>query len=178
MIVDLSELRKKNSPLHVEADFSENQLGLRSPLAQLDKIAHAELRVRLSGERVTVDGRLTGDLEVICCRCAKGFSQRVEKAFSVEYWPDPRAGDEGEELELSYDELDIGFYREDKIDLSAVVAEQILLEIPMKAVCRENCRGLCDQCGADLNLEACECVRTKVDPRLAILAQIKNKMVN
>jgi uncharacterized protein len=178
MIVDLGELRKKNAPLDVEADFSESQLNLRSPLASLVEKAHAQLRVALSGERVTVDGRLIGRLEVTCCRCAKGFPQIVEKDFSVEYWPDPKTGDEGEEQELSYDELDIGFYREDKIDLSAVVTEQILLDIPMKPVCRDSCQGLCDQCGADLNFEACECVRKRVDPRLAVLEQIKNKMVN
>jgi uncharacterized protein len=125
-----------------------------------------------------VDGRIDGDLEVTCCRCAKGISQRLEKDFSVEYWPDPKVSHEGEELELSYDELEIGFYRDEKIDLSALVTEQILLDIPMKPVCQESCKGLCDQCGADLNEETCECARTRVDPRLEVLAQIKNKMIN
>jgi len=178
MIIDLSELRKKKAPLHVEVDFSEEQLKLRSPLASLASKAHSELRVTLSGERLTVDGRVAADLDVTCCRCAKSFSQSVVKEFSVQYWPDPKADKEGEEQELSYDELDIGFYREDKIDLSAVVTEQILLEIPMKPVCRESCRGLCDQCGADLNSETCECIKTGVDPRLAVLEKIKNRMVN
>jgi uncharacterized protein len=178
MIIDLSELKKKKVPLHVKADFGEEPLKLRSPLAWLVTPAHSQLRVVLSGERLAVDGRVVVDLEVACCRCAKGFPQHVEKTFSVEYWPDPKVVHEGEELELSYDELDIGFYRGDKFDLSAVVTEQILLDIPMKPVCRESCKGLCDQCGADLNEETCECARTRVDPRLEVLAQIKNKMIN
>jgi uncharacterized protein len=178
MIIDLNELRKKNVPLQVEVDFGEKQLNLDSTLASLNDRAHSQLRVLLSGERVMIDGRIAGDMVVTCCRCAKGFSQRVEKTFSVEYWPDPKVNHEGEELELSYDDLDIGFYRDDKIDLSAVVTEQILLDIPMKPVCRENCKGLCDQCGADLNEESCQCEREQVDPRLAVLAQIKNKMIN
>ncbi len=176
MIIDLNELRKKNAPLQVEVDFGETQLELRGPLVSLISPAHSRLRVSLSGERLMVSGRIDGSLEVICCRCAKGFPQRVEKTFSVEYWPDPKVQQEGEELELSYDDLDIGFYRDDKIDLSAVVTEQIVLDIPMKPVCREGCKGLCDQCGADLNEETCECARTRVDPRLSVLAQIKDRM--
>jgi uncharacterized protein len=178
MIIDLNELRKKNAPLHVEAEFAEKQLNFRSALASLPSAAQARLRVMLSGERLVVEGRIAGDLEVTCCRCAKGFPQRVEKTFAVEYWPDPKVAHEGEEMELSYDDLEIGFYRDEKIDLTAVVTEQILLDIPMKPVCRESCKGLCDQCGADLNEETCECVRTQVDPRLAVLAKIKNKMIN
>jgi len=178
MIVDLSELRKKNTPLYVETHFSDKQLKLRDSLASLPDAAHSEMRVVLSGERLAIDGRLDGDLVVTCCRCAKGFSQRMEKGFSVEYWPDPKMGQDSEEMELSYDELDIGFYRDDKIDLSAVVTEQILLDIPMKPVCREDCKGLCDQCGADLNEEECNCDRIRLDPRLEVLAKIKDKMIN
>jgi len=178
MVIDLNELRKKNAPLNVETDFGEKQLRLSSVLASLVNSAHSQLRVRLSGERVMINGGVVADLEVTCCRCAKGFPQHVEKTFSVEYWPDPKVDHEGEELELTYDELDIGFYRDDKIDLSAVVTEQILLDIPMKPVCRESCKGLCDQCGADLNEETCGCTATRVDPRLEVLAQIKNKMIN
>jgi uncharacterized protein len=178
MVIDLNELRKKKTPLYIETDLDEKQLNLRSPLAALSSAIHSQLRVMLSGDRVLVDGRIAGDLEVTCCRCAKGISERVEKEFSVEYWPDPKVTHEGEELELTYDDLEIGFYRDDKIDLSAVVTEQILLDIPMKPVCQEDCKGLCDQCGVDLNEETCECAKTRVDPRLQVLAQIKNKMIN
>ena len=178
MIIDLNELRKKKTPLRIEADFGEQQLDVYSPLASLPSTIHAQLRVALRGERVIVDGHIHGDLELTCCRCAKGIPQQLEKDFSVEYWPDPKVSQEGEELELSYDELEIGFYRDDKIDLSAVVTEQIILDIPMKPVCAESCKGLCDQCGADLNEETCDCARTRLDPRLEVLAQIKNKMTN
>jgi len=178
MIIDLNELRKKNAPLDVEADFSEKQLRVRTPLASLVNTVHTQLRVMLSGERVVVRGRVSGELELICCRCAKGFPQKVDKTFSVEYWPDPKVEHEGEELELSYEDLDIGFYRNDEIDLSAVVTEQILLDIPMKPICRESCKGLCDQCGADLNEEGCDCPRTRLDPRLEALAQIRKKMIH
>ena len=178
MIVDLSELRKKDTPLSVETDFSDKQLKMQDSMASLPDAAHSELKVVLSGERLIIDGRVDGDLVVTCCRCAKGSPQRMKKGFSVEYWPDPKPGQDSEELELSYDELDIGFYRDDKIDLSAVVAEQILLEIPMKPVCREGCKGLCDQCGTDLNEKGCQCDRRRLDPRLEVLAKIKDKMIN
>jgi uncharacterized protein len=178
MIIDLNELRKRKTPLRVQNDFSEKQLQIRNSLASLEDRAHSQLRVGLSGERVSIDGTLKADLTVTCCRCAKGFPQSVDKTFSVEYWPDPDVNREGDELELSYDDLSIGFYRDDQIDLSALVTEQILLEIPMKPLCREVCLGLCDQCGKDLNEGRCECDKSSVDPRLEVLAQLKNKMIN
>ena len=84
--------------------------------------------------------------------------------------------DDKEELALTYDELDIGFYRNDELDLSGVVSEQVVLEIPMKPVCREGCRGLCPQCGADLNEANCGCDHTVSDPRFAALAELKKRL--
>ena len=178
MIIDLDELRKKKVPLSLRTEFSEQQLQIRNSLASLDDRAISQMKVSLSGERVSVNGTLKADLSVICCRCAKGFPQNVDKTFSVEYWPDPEVEREGEERELTYDDLSIGFYRDDQIDLSALVSEQVLLEIPMKPLCREVCLGLCDQCGKDLNEGSCECEKSSVDPRLQVLEQLKNKMIN
>jgi uncharacterized protein len=178
MIIDLNELRKKNAPLRLRTEFSEQQLQIRSSLASLDDRAISQMQVSLSGERVSVNGTLKADLSVICCRCARGFPQNVDKAFSVEYWPDPKVDREGEERELTYDDLSIGFYREDQIDLTALVTEQILLEIPMKPLCDEACLGLCDQCGKDLNEGSCKCGKSRLDPRLQVLEQLKNKMIN
>jgi uncharacterized protein len=178
MILDLNELRAKTEPVRITSDFNEQQLQIGETIAKLDKPAHAELRVRMSGEHVFIDGVLSASLRVTCCRCANLFPQQVEKSFRLEYWPDPEVLREGEEFELSYDDLNIGFYREDQVDLSAVVSEQILLDIPMKPVCRESCKGLCDQCGADLNQGDCDCSKERLDPRLAGLAEIKDRIIH
>jgi uncharacterized protein len=174
MIVGLRALRLKDEPLDVDAHFTEAQLRLTGPLLRLGEPVKARLLVRASGDRAQVRGSLRGAISVTCCRCAKPFPQTVDKEFSVDYWPDPEV-EENEELELAYEDLDVGFYRNDELDLSAVVSEQIVLDVPMKPVCRDDCRGLCDRCGADLNEGDCGCDRTQVDARLAALAEWKLK---
>jgi uncharacterized protein len=74
-----------------------------------------------------------------------------------------------EERELSDKDLAVGFYQDDKIDLSQMIWEQVYLALPMKPLCKEDCRGLCPQCGTNLNLSMCSCDRETVDPRLATL---------
>lgn len=177
MIVNLNELRLSGEPLLVKGSFCEDDLHIQSRLAALSEDVATELKVSLSGDRVSVKGTLRTALSVTCCRCANPFSVQIAKQFDLEYWPDPDVAD-GDELELEYEDLEVGFYRDDQIDLSAVLSEQVVIEIPMKPVCREGCKGLCDQCGRDLNEGDCDCDRTKIDPRFAVLAQLKNPKVN
>ncbi len=80
-----------------------------------------------------------------------------------------------EEIALATEDLEVGFYQEDGLFLADVVAEQIHLSLPMKVVCREECRGLCPGCGANLNRERCRCGPRAVDPRLAPLAEWASK---
>ncbi len=177
MIIDLRELRLKGEPLEVEGLFTNDDLKVNSGVMSLVRPAEARVRLELRGDSVRVSGNLKCDVSVTCCRCTKGFQKSLEKRFGVDYWPDP-AVEDGEEFELTYSDLDVGFYRNDELDLSAVLGEQVLLEIPMKPVCREDCKGLCDQCGADLNEGECSCERTRVDPRMASLVEYKKKRFN
>jgi uncharacterized protein len=98
--------------------------------------------------------------------------------FEAVYVPDPKEIEDGEGIGLEYGDLDVGFYRDDQIDLSAVLSEQVVIDVPMKPVCSEECKGLCPNCGADLNEGECNCKEDKTDPRLAPLAEIKKKLIN
>lgn len=175
-IVDLNDLREQNEPLEVSASLSERQLGLHN-LFSFDGPLNTEMVVTLEDIRVRITGGLSVHLDVSCCRCLRKFSRNVEKRFRVEYWPDPEV-EEGEEIALTYEDLDVGFYRNDEIDLSGVVAEQVMLELPMKPVCREDCKGLCDQCGANLNEGSCGCDRSRIDPRFSVLVELKKRMTH
>lgn len=176
MIIDLGELRLKDRPLVVEAELANSELGLERFVGWLSEPAAYSLKVTLKGSSVLISGSLQGRLELVCCRCLKTFPRLIEKSFHLEYRPDPKVDTEGEELSLRYSDLKIGFYRDDELDLSPVVSEQVLLEIPMKPVCRQDCKGLCDQCGVDLNSGSCSCTRQALDPRLAALTDIKKRM--
>jgi uncharacterized protein len=77
-----------------------------------------------------------------------------------------------EKHEVREDELDMGFYRDDELDIQDLVAEQILLNVPMKPLCSESCRGICPKCGTDMNVNPCRCEQKKTDPRLAVLKKL------
>jgi uncharacterized protein len=81
-----------------------------------------------------------------------------------------------EEQEIEDDDLDTAYYRDGVIDLAELVREQLYLALPMKPLCQEACRGLCSECGTNLNSGACACTHDWEDPRLAPLkALARNK---
>jgi uncharacterized protein len=83
-----------------------------------------------------------------------------------------------DEQELAQEELDLSYYDNDEIDIQALIKEQVLLSVPMKPVCSENCKGICVTCGKDLNAGLCECKEDGHDPRLAPLQKLKEAMKN
>lgn len=176
MFVDINELRERDEPLLIEKDFDEEELKIDNPISALQRPAHSEVKVSLWGERLSVEGKLVADLVLTCSRCLKPFTRKIQKGFELEYRPDPVVETEGEDLGLTYTDLEIGFYRDDRLDLGAVVSEQIVLEIPMKPICQEACKGLCDQCGADLNESSCDCQPRTIDPRFEALLEVKRRM--
>jgi uncharacterized protein len=81
-----------------------------------------------------------------------------------------------DEVAISEAETEIGYYQGDGMLLEDVLKEQILLALPAKQLCQANCKGLCPQCGKNLNLESCDCVITMPDPRWSALEDIRKKL--
>lgn len=145
-----------------------------SPSIQLSYL-RSEKEIFLSG---TIHGRLSGQ----CGRCLEPYSFSLDRVFSAVLIPQPALGRESElRQELREDELSASFYQGDSIDVSALVQEQILLTLPSVPLCKEECKGLCAQCGVNLNQETCECQLTQLiqltskeqDPRLAVLSSLR-----
>lgn len=177
LLLDLAQIREAAEPFELERDFSELDLPLLGgDISRLIEPVHCRCRVVVTGELVRVTGDIRTRLELTCCRCLGPFEQKVEKSFSLDYSEDPKVETEHDEISLSYEDLGIGFYRNDELDLGAALAEQVLLEIPMKPVCGPECQGLCDQCGANLNEGPCGCDRRTEDPRWAALAKLKDRL--
>lgn len=140
----------------------------------------SELRV-LSGQRVQVHAQRMGldvclsaqctlRLQTECSACLRVFELDVPVAFSLTLKPRPRSEDAPpEDLELSREELEECFYEGDVIDLKEILREQIILALPMYPRCSPECKGLCPQCGINLNEQTCNCQREEVDPRLVVL---------
>ena len=149
--------------------------------------APAALKVSLlrTSGGVLVEGSVELKLSAPCKRCATDVAFSVPVHFLLNLVPaeskrervsDQDSQDEPETESSGSFELgqaDLDTYHGKTIDLDPILREQVLLALPMHAVCREDCRGLCGMCGMNLNEAACGCESRRVDPRLAVLKDIK-----
>jgi len=115
-----------------------------------------ELAVRKNGDVISVKGPVACTLVLICGKCLEQFALPVEAVVDIELAPRALMPSESE-LELRGEDLDTYYYEGDEVDLDPFVYEEIMLNVPIKPVCKEDCRGLCEACGSNLNSEDCSC---------------------
>ncbi|HEB74771.1 MAG TPA: DUF177 domain-containing protein [Nitrospirae bacterium] len=168
MKIIVSEIEEEG----LDLDFSETIV--RNSLLESEGPVTAHLRVERRGDEVMIRGEIEGTIALQCSRCLIGFHRDMSLNVDLEYHPSSEVARE-ETYEVPRDEIDVGFYDNDEIDISQVVREQLILSLPMKALCDEACKGLCPECGADLNLQRCECRHETVDPRLKELKRLLSK---
>jgi uncharacterized protein len=138
-------------------------------------VAPAELGfdIHKDKDQFRLVGRVTTTLELSCSRCLEAFPYRVDASFDLRY--QPRSANAGEgEREVEEDDLSTAFYENEEIDLGQLMREQFYLSLPMKPLCVDECKGLCPQCGTNLNRGTCGCRRGWDDPRFAVLKQLKD----
>ena len=123
-------------------------------------------------ETVTLDISVETALELDCGRCLESFTLPVQSVFRYTMVP---AREADQEEDLAGEDISFGYYHDDLINLDALVWEQILLQVPMKPLCAEACRGLCARCGASLNTASCECSPGGADSRLEALKKFTVK---
>jgi len=116
-------------------------------------------------------GRTVTELELGCSRCLEPFRLPVNAEFDLRYLPASEASKEAER-EIEENDLETSYYRDDQIDLNELLREQFYLALPMKPLCQEDCKGLCAQCGTNLNTGSCTCAPGWDDPRLAALKNL------
>lgn len=134
-----------------------------------------ECRVELGDEHsVHVQGHLAARLGLVCGRCLEPFGLGIDQALELFYLPHrPDQEDEEEdEVELTERQMVVAYYRGPQIDLAEMIREQLHLVIPMKRLCRDDCRGLCPRCGTNRNERSCGCLLEDQDPRLASLGKL------
>ncbi|PYM17884.1 MAG: DUF177 domain-containing protein [Candidatus Rokuibacteriota bacterium] len=163
MIIRVSELSPEGLDVRDARQFSTP--AFTDPEWRLDGV---DLHVQPDGDDVTVQGTIEATVPLACGRCLESLPTHVNVLVDVRLTPRPAARDD---LELGADDLDTDFYANDELDLGALIQTETTLALPMKPLCREDCRGLCPACGMNRNLTPCECREQKPDPRLAVLSQ-------
>ena len=126
--------------------------------------------VKKMRESVFIDGNLEATVVANCSRCLEVSNFSIESTFRYTFVP---VKDKLTEEELSSEDLEYGFYQDDVIDLDGLIFEQIILQIPIKILCKETCKGLCPHCGINTNMANCNCHTEFIDERLAVLKNFK-----
>jgi len=183
MFIEIHELERH--PVDFTQDFDPGAIDLGGDLRQRSAL-HAEGRAQLVEEHhgkhqtikdIRLGGQLRTTLELACARCLEPVVQDVSREFELLYRP--LGVDAGrEELSVTGAEAEIGYYQGDGLLLEDVLREQVLLALPLKVICRQDCKGLCPHCGKNLNVETCSCAEPAEDPRWSALKDLREKLEN
>lgn len=166
--------------LKFEHQYEADELGLASHAFTFQQLPTVEGRVTALGTEMRVKGRLRAQLVVDCDRCLDAVTLPIDNEFDLYYLPPANSKDaskdalaqKGSETELLERDLDVSTYENDRIDLDELVLEQLELSLPTRILCTADCKGLCSQCGTNLNVESCHC-QPPIDPRWHALADLK-----
>jgi uncharacterized protein len=142
-------------------------------------VAPVQLTAQLTkdSEKIRLVGRLQTTLETDCGRCLEPLTIPVNASLDVMFLPEadqaqtPAKGDD-DEAEVREADTGVAFYKNDTIDLGEIMRDEFYLAVPMKPLCRPDCRGLCPVCGKNRNRETCSCRAEWVDPRMEPLKKL------
>jgi uncharacterized protein len=173
--------------------------GLRSKkLAKRAIQTHFSLRK--VDDVVVIEGSVETQIQLLCSRCANPFEMQIHPQFSGLFCKDPvmagvahlagkgkpggtNRGFARHEHDKSLDQamevgndLDITYLSDDTIDLKAVLTEQLQLQVPFQPLCRQDCKGICSNCGADLNVGRCACAKVAKTNPFAALKELKRDL--
>jgi uncharacterized protein len=163
------DLTRYRQPLtHVARTFQPGETGDAGEAYRVVTPVELEIDLHKDKARFRIVGTVRAELELPCSRCLEPFRLPVDAAMDVRYLPASELSSEDEQ-EISEEDVEISYYRDDQIDLTELLREQFYLALPMKPLCREDCRGLCPHCGVNRNTDTCECGAGWEDPRLAPL---------
>lgn len=142
----------------------------REPLLDISRVKFEGEVARIEGG-YSLDGRLAYGGMLECSRCLEPYPFSTKEDFTLVLYKRP--DEQPKEVLLSDEDPDIYFYADLDLPVAPIVEERIQIAVPMKPLCREDCRGLCPHCGHDLNAGPCGCTVEPIDPRWAALKKLK-----
>lgn len=169
VIFNVAQLMKAPVGTSLVNDFHEDDIQLDDDIHVVGPL-DGHVRMRRTNQGLLVDGWVDLTLELQCNRCLKDFEHPMHVTFEEQFYPTvdvvsglPLAPFDQEEI------FPIDAHHE--VDLTEAIRQNVLTALPMVTLCREDCLGLCPQCGHDLNLGPCEC-KPEIDARLSVLEKL------
>ena len=130
-----------------------------------------------AGAEIRIVGALTTRAECPCSRCLETARLTISRPFDLFFRErDAAMFDEDEEVELEEEDTRTAFFTGTKLAIADVLREQVLLALPMKVLCRVDCKGLCPVCGMNLNSGTCTCSREEFSPHMDVLLEFKKQL--
>ncbi|AKL95517.1 hypothetical protein CACET_c20700 [Clostridium aceticum] len=166
---DLNTIKRgEHEEVHLDFTVDLDNINYYGDVLKVISPIHVLGKVYSVGKKIFLSCNLETELQVHCGRCLKPFTYLLKTNIDVEL-----VGQEKFKEEEDLDDTIV--YNDNVIDFNEVIKEQIIMNLPMKVVCSENCKGLCKTCGEDLNIEQCQCNQENeddIDPRLAKLKEL------
>jgi len=172
MKLDLANIRQPHT--RIDRTFEPSEVEMPDDAYRIATPVQLGLDIYKDQDKFRLVGTVQAELELPCSRCLEPFRLPVDLEFDQRHLPQTDASAE-EETEVADEDLETSFYRDEQIDLKELLREQFYLALPMKPLCREECKGLCPQCGTNLNNATCDCGPGWEDPRFAALKQLKSR---
>jgi uncharacterized protein len=177
----VSELERE--PIDFDLELAPGAVDFGEEAKQEGKLAasgRAEVLHEHRGPRnivadIRLKGHFAGNFQVPCARCVEPVEIPLAAEFDLIFRP-VGADSDAPERSITAPETEIGYYQRDSLSLEDALREQVLLALPVRTLCRPDCKGLCPRCGADRNKQACNCEEGPSDPRWEALADLRNRV--
>ena len=167
MIIKIANLSEGVHTLSFDERIDE--IGVSDPFYGNCKV---DVKVAKSHSQIVLDADISLKANYQCDRCGCEYKTDVQNSYQLVYlFGNEQENDDS--FNLVYLPVDA-----DKIEITNDVRDYALLAIPMKKLCREDCKGLCPRCGKDLNEGDCNCAEKEIDPRWEPLKKLRNKLNN
>ncbi|MBO5209518.1 MAG: DUF177 domain-containing protein [Lachnospiraceae bacterium] len=170
MFINLTDVfTSDDKVITMQAEIEMNEISTGREVYKLAEKSPVDLTFTNVGKgKARIDGQAEVALAMNCDRCLKPVSEKVILNFSREvYAPDAVEG-------MSEEEDDQNFMDGYQLNVEDLLINEIIINWPMKVLCKPDCKGICRQCGKDLNTGTCSCDTSVPDPRMAVIKDIFN----
>jgi uncharacterized protein len=180
MLITTAQLHKENITL--DENLPEGAIDYTADIRQVGPLSvkgKAELLEEHRGHGDIVDdirlrAKFAGKFELLCARCLEPVNDELKGEFDLIFRPEAADAEAGERA-ITEEETEIGYYGKSGLLLEDAIREQVLLALPGRTLCKDDCQGLCPHCGLNRNSTPCHCEESHTDPRWNALAGLAEK---
>jgi len=173
--IDLKDLRQDK--VSVNGSIEPGSLDFSADAIRLTRPLEWNATAERAGAEIRIVGSLRTTVEAACSRCLQPASYEVSKTFDLFFRQrEEFMFDEDDEIELTDKDTRTAFFSGTELNIGDILHEQLLLALPMKPLCKLDCKGLCPTCGTNLNVKNCECEKEQFNPNLDALMEIKRRL--